>query len=193
MQKSSHGDDVAYAKDMHNRSYAIAYGYGAVIGGIAAKKGERASPEQLDADAYQCVAYMKATENRDWSDAITTGFKQGYNDSWVDSKRAADEATRLLRESNPPSTESSTQSQQPHVPTKQEWKASVPQNPGLVAFGRIACGKQVLFDAVGQPSRTQEVGDEEYLYWDCTDGQIQVICARGQYELGQVGGNVNEE
>lgn len=80
----------------------------------------------------------------------------------------------------------------PGPQTKQEWKAAVPQNVSQTSFGNILCNREVLFKAVGQPSRSEAVGDYEYLYWDCSDGQIQLVCARGQFELGYVGGKLNE-
>jgi len=76
--------------------------------------------------------------------------------------------------------------------SKAQWKAAVPQNGMLVGFGQIACNKDALFQAVGQPSREEAIGDDQDLYWDCSDGQVEIVAVRGQYEVGLVAGRLNE-
>jgi hypothetical protein len=77
----------------------------------------------------------------------------------------------------------------PQVLTKDEWKSHA---PGLVNGNQIACNRERLFAAVGEPDRTQTVGDDSYLYWQCSDGEIQVVCSQFAYGMGIVSGTVND-
>ena len=80
-----------------------------------------------------------------------------------------------------------------HKPTKDEWISKVPNAEMAKMARQLACSKKALFKAVGSPSKTQTIGDDLYLYWSCSDGQIQVKCNAPIYNAGdQVVGNIND-
>jgi hypothetical protein len=77
--------------------------------------------------------------------------------------------------------------------SKGQWRAAVPQNGTLLSYGQIICNKEALFQAVGQPTHEEAVGDDVNLFWDCSDGQVEVVAVRGPYEAtGLVTGKMNE-
>ena len=43
--------------------------------------------------------------------------------------------------------------------------------------------KSDLFRRVGNPSSRQEVGNSVYLYWECSDGRIQLSVNKMLYEM----------
>jgi hypothetical protein len=54
-----------------------------------------------------------------------------------------------------------------------------------------AIKKDVLFASVGKSNRSSTVGSETYLYWDCSDGSIQVVCSAGVYRAaGIINGSI---
>ena len=49
--------------------------------------------------------------------------------------------------------------------------------------------KSSLFNRVGRPYKEQKMGGSYYLYWQCSDGQIQLEVYGIQYEYGDIIGN----
>ena len=77
--------------------------------------------------------------------------------------------------------------------TREEWIAEVPNAQTVAMTGQIQCRKSDLFAAVRNPDNTQSVGDMVYVYWECSDGEIQVQCSALAYKAhGMVIGTVNE-
>jgi hypothetical protein len=77
----------------------------------------------------------------------------------------------------------------PEQITKSEWRSRVQG----IRFGQIYTTKSALVSAVGEPSQTQTVGNSTYLYWNCSDGTIQVVCNRGAFDAGgQIIGTLND-
>lgn len=61
-------------------------------------------------------------------------------------------------------------------PTKQQWKASLAEKDELYRNGRIVNLKRDEFvRLLGEPDKTQTVGDQTYWYYECSDGQIQLV------------------
>jgi hypothetical protein len=88
---------------------------------------------------------------------------------------------------------------QPEVLSKEEWlkKASAlsqetPTLRAMVAGGILMVQKDKLYAAVGAPTSTQMLETDAYLYWDCSDGQIQVVTNRLMLNNGMIyGGKIN--
>lgn len=64
--------------------------------------------------------------------------------------------------------------------TKAEWRASFPSNKRAIN-GNPFVQKSDLLRVMGDPDRTQTIGDEFYQYWNCTDGIIQVVSSAVLY------------
>jgi hypothetical protein len=86
------------------------------------------------------------------------------------------------------------------APSKAEWMQAVAQasarqggtNGMLPGFGSLAISKDALFRAVGQPTGVQMVGSDALLYWECSDGTVQVATPVGMYSYGgQIVGRIN--
>jgi hypothetical protein len=84
--------------------------------------------------------------------------------------------------------------------SKTEWLRAAQQasarqggaNGMLPGFGQIAVSKDALFGAVGPPSDVQMVGGDVLLYWECSDGTIQISTSASAYNYaGQVVGRLN--
>jgi len=77
--------------------------------------------------------------------------------------------------------------------SKEQWRSRVP-NQTLAKFtGLIICQKSDLYRAVGEPSKTQTLGDTVYLYWPCRDGGIQVECKAISLNAGGlINGKIND-
>ncbi len=74
--------------------------------------------------------------------------------------------------------------------TKGQWKAAISD---LVVGGQLYCKTDRLFAVVGKPDKTQTVGDKVYLYWECSDGEIQAVCSATGYNYsGLAFGKVND-
>ena len=77
--------------------------------------------------------------------------------------------------------------------TKDQWKSMVPQHANIIRLtGAILCQRQALFDALGLPDKTQTQGSEKFLYWQCSDGVVQVVCDQNYFNAGTVTGTVND-
>lgn len=122
-------------------------------------------------------------------------------------KRAAEIASRTATDSSLATNLSSPTPTTPPEPTvaaggdvkgatsKAEWRAKVSQlnNGALVNLGRVVMEKATLLNAVGQPVRTQTVDNDLYLYWECSDGVIQVVCSAQHYILAAfIVGTIND-
>jgi len=46
--------------------------------------------------------------------------------------------------------------------------------PQLLAAGTLRAMKAQLYQRVGEPSSVQTVGNEAYIFWQCSDGTITV-------------------
>lgn len=80
-------------------------------------------------------------------------------------------------------------------PTKQEWKAKLGQSNGLFrqTGSKLVMQKAQFIQLMGQPDKTQTIGDSTYLYYDCSDGTIQVDVNTSAYNMaGLVSGDVND-
>jgi hypothetical protein len=83
--------------------------------------------------------------------------------------------------------------------SKDEWRtkvASLQQNPNeLLGAGIIAqMPKAALIAAVGKPDRTQRIEGQQFWYWDCTDGMIQIVGSSYTDFVGRefINGKVND-
>jgi hypothetical protein len=63
------------------------------------------------------------------------------------------------------------------VPTKAEWWTKLEENKLKEPGQRLVMGvsTQDFFKVVGEPDRTQVMGEELMWYYDCKDGQIQMV------------------
>jgi hypothetical protein len=82
------------------------------------------------------------------------------------------------------------------TPTKAEWIQKVYQIQSepkmIIVTGDIQETKDRLFGAVGPPTSTQAIGNDIYLYWRCSDGEIQLVADRGNFgAMGFVAGKIN--
>jgi len=59
-------------------------------------------------------------------------------------------------------------------PTKQEWLSDFSQAGQILPGGSIMFNRHRLYDVLGEPDRTQSLGDTVYLYYECSDGMIQI-------------------
>ena len=70
--------------------------------------------------------------------------------------------------------------------TKQEWMAKVIKELGqdrtTVYAGYINCSAKDFYRVMGEPIRTQAVGENAYLYYQCTDGTLQLVCYKVNLE-----------
>ena len=78
-------------------------------------------------------------------------------------------------------------------PTKAEWlrRAATVGQGFLLQNGKILAPRDALYRAVGEPSSTQMMGSQSYLYWDCADGTIQLSVTTGHLAVNQVSGDVS--
>lgn len=74
----------------------------------------------------------------------------------------------------------------PRLPSVAQWKrdAGVEGYAGQWALNGVS--PSTLFSRVGNADSRQEVGDSIYLYWQCSDGRIQLSVDRMNYGFGQV-------
>jgi hypothetical protein len=78
-------------------------------------------------------------------------------------------------------------------PTKDEWLSKVPNSRSVRITKQVICNKSELFSAVGSPVKTQSVGDSVYLYWRCSDGEIQLDCSAMPYNgADMIVGKIND-
>lgn len=80
------------------------------------------------------------------------------------------------------------------VLTKAEWKAKLSQHFGNYAqMGVIAGFKMNDFKKLmGEPSKTQSVGQSAYWYYDCSDGTVQLELNSGALMAGLMQGKIND-
>jgi hypothetical protein len=62
----------------------------------------------------------------------------------------------------------------------------------MLAVSGTICSVKALYEAVGAPDRTQTIDGNKFLYWVCTDGQVQVVCSEDAYANGQIIGRIND-
>jgi len=66
--------------------------------------------------------------------------------------------------------------------SKQEWRARVVkqlhQDMTVVIAGVITCQADDFFQVMGKPRKTQSIGDDALLYYECTDGTLQLVCSK---------------
>jgi hypothetical protein len=78
-------------------------------------------------------------------------------------------------------------------PSKAEWLSKVPNSQSVRITRQVVCKKSELFSAVGNPVKTQSVGDSVYLYWGCSDGEIQLECNAISYNgADMIVGNIGD-
>jgi hypothetical protein len=81
------------------------------------------------------------------------------------------------------------------LPTRAEWAAKAAgagPNGQMVALGKLVIGRDALFRAVGQPSSSEDVGNDVHLYWKCADGTVQVVTQRAFFNVqGVIAGQIN--
>ena len=64
---------------------------------------------------------------------------------------------------------------EPEKFTKAEWTRKVMAVTQVIDGHILEVGREKLFKAVGAPTSIQSHGSEWYFYWDCSDGQIQLV------------------
>jgi hypothetical protein len=91
-------------------------------------------------------------------------------------------------------TGATSSSEAPKVMTKAEWKAKLSQHFGNYAqMGVIAAWNANDFKKLmGEPSKTQSVGQSAYWYYDCSDGAIQLELNSGALVAGLMQGKIND-
>ncbi len=58
--------------------------------------------------------------------------------------------------------------------------------------GVMIVSAKALYQAVGEPSSSQSIGGDACLYWDCEDGQIQMVTPDGFLRTqGMLAGKIN--
>ncbi|HKB89990.1 MAG TPA: hypothetical protein VKC60_05675 [Opitutaceae bacterium] len=77
--------------------------------------------------------------------------------------------------------------------SKYEWTQRAKQvSNQLFQFGTLIASINSLYGAVGKPTSIEEVGSEVYLTWNCSDGQVQVVARRNEFNFQKtVAGRVN--
>jgi hypothetical protein len=78
--------------------------------------------------------------------------------------------------------------------TKAEWRKKLESRYGQYARLNIAYrwNANDFKQFMGNPSSTQNVGDEAYWYYDCADGQIQLVMDQGNLAIGIMAGKIND-
>ncbi len=70
--------------------------------------------------------------------------------------------------------------------TKQEWKEKVSKSfdekVSMLSSGVISCNAKDFYRIMGKPDSTQALGDKAMLYYQCTDGKIQLVCWKHNLE-----------
>ncbi len=70
--------------------------------------------------------------------------------------------------------------------TKQEWKAKVktafPEKTGMIGIGVISCDEKEFYEVMGKPAKTQAIGNDAFLYYQCSDGMLQLVCYKNNLE-----------
>jgi len=89
---------------------------------------------------------------------------------------------------------SNSSDEAPKVMTKAEWKAKLNQHFGnLAQMGVIAAWNANDFKKLmGEPSKTQSVGQSAYWYYDCSDGTVQLELNSGALMSGLMQGKIND-
>jgi hypothetical protein len=84
--------------------------------------------------------------------------------------------------------------QQAHSITKAEWRNKLERRYGQYARLNIAYQWKAddFKQFMGNPSSTQNVGDEAFWYYDCSDGQIQLVMDQGNLAIGIMAGKIND-
>ena len=85
--------------------------------------------------------------------------------------------------------------------TKEQWRAKLNEHYEIsvnkVWGSKSAPGKlpsaKIFQQIMGKPSRTQVVGEETLWYYECSDGQFQIVIKSGALESDNIySGQVNE-
>ena len=79
-------------------------------------------------------------------------------------------------------------------PTKAEWRAKLASHYGQVAqLGIINNLQPAQFKSVmGEPGRTQTIGEQAYWYYQCSDGTIQLELYAPNLAVGVMQGKIND-
>ncbi len=79
-------------------------------------------------------------------------------------------------------------------PTKAEWRAKLAGSYGQVAqLGIINNLQPAQFKGVmGEPTKTQTVGEQAYWYYECSDGTIQLELSAPNLAVGVMHGKIND-
>lgn len=79
-------------------------------------------------------------------------------------------------------------------PTKAEWRAKLAANYGQVAqLGIINNLQPAQFKSVmGEPRKTQTIGEQAYWYYQCSDGTIQLELYAPNLAFGVMQGKIND-
>lgn len=79
-------------------------------------------------------------------------------------------------------------------PTKAAWRAKLAANNGQVAqLGIINNLQPAQFKSVmGEPEKTQTIGEQAYWYYQCSDGTIQLELYAPNLAVGVMQGKVND-
>ena len=80
------------------------------------------------------------------------------------------------------------------APTKAEWLQKLESHYGQYARMRIVYQWKAddFKRFMGNPSSTQTVGDEVFWYYECADGQFQLVMDQGNLAIGIMAGKIND-
>lgn len=78
--------------------------------------------------------------------------------------------------------------------SKEEWKAKLSQNNQMfgVTGGVLQMKKADFVKLMGSPDKTQTEGDQVYWYYECKDGEIQLVLAASALSGGVLAGRAND-
>ena len=84
--------------------------------------------------------------------------------------------------------------EQAHSITKAEWRKKLESRYGQYAHLNIVYQWKAddFKRFMGNPSSTQNVGDEAFWYYACSDGQIQLVMDQGNLAIGIMAGKIND-
>ena len=87
---------------------------------------------------------------------------------------------------------SSSSSVSTRARSKAEWMSAARSSGVHIVAAGIWGRSELLYTSVGRPHESQNIMNDTYLYWNCSDGQIQLVTNRAALEMnGELSGNVN--
>jgi hypothetical protein len=162
-------DESTTTEKPTSEAYQNGESYGLTAGEKARANGNRvAALNDTDVEEMRVLATANQfdSQKEDW----IKGFKAGYQKS----NNSSDET--------------------PNVMTKAEWKAKLSQHFGNLAQMGVIAGFNAndFKKLMGEPSKTQSVGQSAYWYYGCSDGTIQLELNSGALMAGLMQGKIND-